>query len=52
MKPLRAVYEFVTGGSIVAPAGLAVALLFARFGALWLIAILAVTLVASTFEAP
>ena len=52
MKPLRAVYDFITGGSLVAPAGLAVALLCARFGALWLIAILGVTLVAATFETP
>ncbi len=52
MNALRAVYDFVTGGSIVAPAGLALALLCARFGAIWLVAILSLTLIASTFERP
>ena len=30
MKLLREIYDFITGGSIVAPAGLAVAIVLAR----------------------
>ena len=33
MKILNEIYDFVAGGSVVAPIGLAVALLIAHFGA-------------------
>ena len=52
MNFLKSVYDFITGGSIVAPIGLAVALVCARFGAVPLVSVVAVTLVVSTFERP
>lgn len=54
MRVLRSVYEFITGGSVVAPLGVALAIVaalalpFARAGAF--VAIVACTFIASTYE--
>ncbi len=50
MKTLVRIYDFVTGGSIVAPIGLAIAIGVARFGAAPFFGVLLATFVASTFE--
>lgn len=56
MHVLREIYDFVTGGSIVAPLGLACAVLAAvilhAYRAEAFSAIVVITFVASTFEKP
>ncbi len=56
MRVLNEIYDFITGGSVVAPIGVACALaaafLVPSFRAQLLIGIVALTFVASTFETP
>ena len=56
MNALREIYDFITGGSIVAPVGLACAIVATAFAHAYraevLSAILVLTFVASTFEKP
>lgn len=54
MNLLRSIYSFITGGSIVAPIGLAAAIVAASLLPAWrtqaFIVIIAVSLAASVFE--
>ncbi len=54
MRPLRELYDFVTGGSLVAPAGVAIALVVAftlpLFREQAFALVLLATLAGSTFE--
>ncbi len=50
MKVVHEVYDFITGGSLVTPIGLIVAILCARFGPAVFLAVVLATFVASTLE--
>ncbi len=56
MRVLREIYDFITGGSIVAPAGLALAVLATLLVHAWRAEVFTVlilaTFVTSTFERP
>lgn len=56
MKILREIYDFVTGGSIAAPIGVACAIAAALFLPVWrapaFVTLVALAFVASVFERP
>lgn len=56
MRVVNEIYDFITGGSVVTPVGVACAIaaafLLPAFRAETFVGIIAVTFVASTFEAP